>query len=102
VLEEGVGNARYLVIAIESQQSRAVYVGPAYSYYEFTSPTRLTDQEWAQMIGKLPPPPFTAGFVIPPTKRSMIYPSKPPVPAAPLDPGKPPRSPEPPPPAGQP
>jgi hypothetical protein len=85
-LEEGVGDARFLVIAIDNQQNHAVYVGPAYSYYEFTSPTRLTDEEWERQIATTPPPGFTAGFVIPPTKRSMAYPAPPPLPTPPLPP----------------
>ena len=69
-----------LVIAIDNQQNHAVYVGPAYSYYEFTSRTRLTDEEWSTKMATTPPPGFTAGFVIPPTKRSMVYPPKAPNP----------------------
>jgi len=80
VLEEGVGNARYLLVAVDSQQDRAVYVGPAYSYYEFTSPVRLTDQQWEGMIPTKPPARFTAGFAAPPSKRSMSYPAKAPAP----------------------
>jgi len=76
VLEEGVGDARYLVIAIDNQKHRAVYVGPAYSYYEFTSPNRLTDAEWEGRIAGSTPPAFTSGFVISPVKRSMIYSDK--------------------------
>jgi hypothetical protein len=72
--------ARYLLVAIDSQQDRAVYVGPAYSYYEFTSPMRLTDEEWEQKISTTAPASFTAGFALPPARRTMVYPSKAPPP----------------------
>jgi len=76
VLEEGVGDTRYLVIAIDNQKHHAVYVGPAYSYYEFTSNTRLTNTEWEGRIPTTKPPAFTSGFVVPPLKRSMVYSDK--------------------------
>ena len=80
-LEEGVGNTRYLLVAVDSQQDRAVYIGPAYSYYEFTSRVRLTDEEWERMIPTTPPASFSAGFALPAASRSMIYPPKAPAPA---------------------
>jgi hypothetical protein len=83
VLEEGVGDARYLLVAIDNQQDRAVYVGPAYSYYEFTSHTRLTDQAWDALRPSTAPPAWTSGFVAPARARSMAYPSKPPPPPPP-------------------
>jgi hypothetical protein len=76
-LEEGVGDARYLIIAIDNQQDRAVYVGPAYSYYEFTSGTRLTDEQWDAKRPTVSPPPFTTGFAAPVHLRTMAYPGKP-------------------------
>jgi hypothetical protein len=51
VLEVGVGDANFLVVAIDNAGDRAAYVGPVYSYYEFTSPERLTDEAWQQRIG---------------------------------------------------
>ena len=81
VLEEGVGNARYLLVAVDSQQDRAVYVGPAYSYYEFTSRVRMTDEEWERAIPTTSPASFSTGFALPPAKRVMVYPPKAPAPS---------------------
>jgi hypothetical protein len=61
VLQAGVGDARFCVVAIDSEEDRAVFVGPIYSYYEFTSDAdkRLTDHGWQDMIkaDKLPESP---------------------------------------------
>lgn len=67
VLEEGVGSAEFLVVAIEGHDVGRIYVGPAYSYYEFTQPAedRLTDDTWAQMLRQKqapPRPPWTKEF----------------------------------------
>jgi len=53
VLEVGTGGCDLLVIAIDNQDDRAVYVGPVYSYYEFAQPAdnRLTDEQWQGMVG---------------------------------------------------
>jgi len=53
VLEVGTGGCDLLVIAIDNQDDRAVYVGPVYSYYEFPQPAgdRLTDEQWQGMLG---------------------------------------------------
>lgn len=47
-LHVGVGNCNYLIAAIDNEDDRMIYVGPAYSYYEFQHPAedRLTDQTW--------------------------------------------------------
>jgi hypothetical protein len=76
VLEEGTGDVQFLVAAIDNGPHRAAYVGPAYSYYEFTSSTakRLTDPEWQARIesGNLPEPPaFTRDFQAPPAERAL-------------------------------
>ena len=59
VLEEGVGNCNFLVVAVDNDDDRSIYVGPAYSYYEFQQPAkdRLTDNEWQQMLSKPNGPP---------------------------------------------
>ena len=46
VLEEGVGSCNFLIAAIDNENDRMIYVGPAYSYYEFRHPAavRLTDR----------------------------------------------------------
>lgn len=82
VLEVGVGDAQFLIVAIDNGNDRAAYVGPAFSYYEFTSPTRLTDEEWSAKLdaGTLPAPPaFTVTFAPPGTKRVLdVPPPRPP------------------------
>lgn len=52
VLEVAVGDCNFLVAAIDNEDDHMIYVGPAYSYYEFRQPaaTRLTDQQWRQML----------------------------------------------------
>ncbi len=70
VLEVGVGDVNFLVVAIDNGDDRAVYVGPVYSYYEFSHPAkdRLTDPQWQRMIheGRLPPrPEWTRTFQSP-------------------------------------
>jgi hypothetical protein len=57
VLEEAVGDVNFLVAAIDSRGDRAAYVGPIYSYYEFTSGQRLTDEQWRKQIQDGRPPP---------------------------------------------
>lgn len=76
VLEAGAGDVRYLAIAIDNEQHRAVYVGPVASYYEFTSGTRLTDAEWEPRIADTPIPPFVKDFVGAPVPRQMKAPGK--------------------------
>jgi hypothetical protein len=52
-LQVATGNTSLLVVAVDdSQGDRAVYVGPAYSYYEFHQPVgdRLTDAQWMQRV----------------------------------------------------
>jgi hypothetical protein len=48
VLEQGVGDVGFAVIAIDNGPDRMAYVGPIYSYYEFSMPAakRMTDEEW--------------------------------------------------------
>jgi hypothetical protein len=48
VLEAGTGPCDLLLIAVDNGDDRAVYVGPVYSYYEFSQPVgdRLTDEQW--------------------------------------------------------
>ena len=58
VLEVGVGSAHLAVIAVDTGETPTVFVGPIYSYYEFTHPVsqRLTDAEWTKVLasGKAP------------------------------------------------
>ena len=76
VLEEGVGDCNFLVVAVDNDEDRMIYVGPAYSYYEFQQPaeSRLTDSKWQEMINteKEPPrPEWTKDFQAPKTKRTL-------------------------------
>jgi hypothetical protein len=52
VLEQAVGDCQFLVVAVDNEDDRMIYVGPAYSYYELHQPVeqRLTDQGWAHML----------------------------------------------------
>ena len=56
-----------------------MYVGPVYSYYEFTEPSsaRMTDSEWETRINgnRLPDrPSLTSSFVAAPLKRHLAQP----------------------------
>ncbi|MHC4129433.1 MAG: DUF3160 domain-containing protein [Planctomycetota bacterium] len=79
VLEVGVGDVNFLVIAIDSEDDRTAFVGPVYSYYEFRHPLRdrLTDQQWHRMIagGELPArPAWTDVFQAPGVQRNLDKP----------------------------
>ena len=72
VLEVAVGDTQFLIVAIDNGPHRAAYVGPSYSYYEFTTPTRMTDEWWSAQLetGSIPSPPaFTRSFAPPGSKR---------------------------------
>jgi Protein of unknown function (DUF3160) len=76
VLQEAVGDVNFLVVAVDNEKDRALYVGPAYSYYEFagTMNDRLTDETWQAMIeqGRLPPrPAWTNVFRGKPVARTL-------------------------------
>jgi hypothetical protein len=75
VLEEGVGSCNFLIVAVDNDTDRSIYVGPAYSYYEFRHPAkaRLTDNEWQQMLFKpngLQSPSWTKDFQAEKLKRN--------------------------------
>ena len=74
--EVGVGDVNFLAIAIDNQKDRTVYVGPAYSYYEFNQPTqkRLDSAGWKRMLrlGQAPKrPEWTSVFQGPKVRRSL-------------------------------
>jgi len=52
VLEVGVGRADLVVVAIDNGKDRMAFVGPTYTYYEFTQPVdhRLTDAEFKSKL----------------------------------------------------
>jgi hypothetical protein len=79
VLEAAVGAAKLLVVAVEDSSKPSeitLYVGPVFSYYEFTRPSerRMTDEEWETEVfadrgpeRKDPPrPSFVSAFQAPP------------------------------------
>jgi hypothetical protein len=79
VLQVATGDVQFLVVAIDNGPHRAAYVGPTYSYYEFTGPIerRMTDEEWRMKVAKkeIPKPPgFTGMFQAPPEERSLDHP----------------------------
>jgi hypothetical protein len=75
-LQVGVGDVSFIVVAIDNEQDRAAYVGPVYTYYEFTGPVsdRLTDEKWREWIqrGNAPAAPsFTQPFRAKPLPRDL-------------------------------
>jgi len=76
VLEEAVGDANLLIVAVDNQKDRAIYVGPVYSHYEFTRPAeqRMQDEEFAKLIeqNRTPERPgWTLEYVARPHQRTM-------------------------------
>jgi hypothetical protein len=61
VLQVGVGDVDFLVMAVDNERDTAIYVGPSYAYYEFVGPAaaRMTDETWGSRFhqGDLPPRP---------------------------------------------
>jgi hypothetical protein len=73
VLQVAVGNAHFLIAAIDNNGDKMIYVGPAYSYYEFHHPAtdRLTDGKWQRILLSKPPtrPSWTDSYTQPGKKR---------------------------------
>ncbi|HQR08234.1 MAG TPA: DUF3160 domain-containing protein [Gemmatales bacterium] len=70
ILNQGVGNIDFLLVAIESREGLIVYGSGVLSHYEFETPTgvRLTDSEWAKNLstGQTPPrPSWTKSYLAP-------------------------------------
>src|SRR5579883_669834 len=70
VLEEGIGNVNFLLIAIDNGQDRMVYAGPVLSHYEFEVPglTRLSDSDWQGVLGSSQRPrcpDWTQSYLVP-------------------------------------
>ncbi|MBD2770196.1 DUF3160 domain-containing protein [Hymenobacter sp. BT664] len=55
MLEEAVGAVDALYTVVEINGIAVTAVGPVFSYYEFKSPTRLTDEEWQTKLKTAPP-----------------------------------------------
>ena len=73
-LHVGTGNTQLLVVAVDNEEDRTVYVGPAFSYYEFASSRRLTDEDWQQQLrsGSIPErPSWSSVFTAPPVQRHL-------------------------------
>ncbi|MDC0935009.1 DUF3160 domain-containing protein [Pirellulales bacterium] len=75
VLQVGIGNVNFAVIAVDSGEDVGAFIGPVYSFYEFTrqAEARLDDQTWEGWISQdlLPPrPEWTSTFVATPFRRS--------------------------------
>jgi len=68
VLEVGTGDVDFIVMAVDNEGDTRVFVGPTYSYYEFTWPAsdRLTDEKWSGLLhqGGAPERPAWIGPVI--------------------------------------
>ncbi len=55
LLEEAVGAVDALYTVVEINGTTVVAVGPVFSYYEFQSPSPLTDEEWQAKLKTSPP-----------------------------------------------
>ncbi|HEY3854895.1 MAG TPA: DUF3160 domain-containing protein [Verrucomicrobiae bacterium] len=69
ILEEAVGSANLIMLAVDNGTNRMVYAGPVLSHYEFESPvnTRLTDAQWKTQLqsAEQPPPDWTSSYLVP-------------------------------------
>ncbi|MGA2065775.1 MAG: DUF3160 domain-containing protein [Thermoguttaceae bacterium] len=79
VLQVGVGHTNFALVAVDNGEDRMVYVGPVYSYYEFSQPAerRLTDAEFRARLarGQEPPrPEWTRAFEPGPVPRGPRVP----------------------------
>jgi len=52
VLHQGVGKVNMMIISINSGPDRAVYVGPVFSHFEFSTKgvKRVSDAEWSKQV----------------------------------------------------
>ncbi|TGE25688.1 DUF3160 domain-containing protein [Hymenobacter aquaticus] len=55
VLEEAVGAADAIYVVVDIEGAPVLARGAAFSYYEFISPQRLTDEEWRARLTRQPP-----------------------------------------------
>ena len=56
LLEEAVGAADALYVVVDINGTAVLTRGAVFSYYEFTSPTPLTDEEWQRQLATKPRP----------------------------------------------
>jgi hypothetical protein len=80
-LEEGVGHANHIYVAVPIEGEVHLTRGSVFSYYEFVHPAkdRLTDEKWQQMLeaGKAPPPPDWTSSVLADEKAPIPIPRVP-------------------------
>ncbi len=66
-LQEGVGHALPIYVAVERNGHREIARGAAFTYYEFAQPAedRLTDEAWRDLLRDNPPklPTWTSSFI---------------------------------------
>jgi len=64
-LEEAVGSAVELYVIVPIGEELYLTRGAMFDYYEFVSPTPMTDEEWQKKVKEDPPerPPFTSSFI---------------------------------------
>ncbi|RYU78544.1 DUF3160 domain-containing protein [Hymenobacter persicinus] len=56
ILEEAVGAVDALYVVVEINGAPVLARGGVFSYYEFISPSRLTDEEWRMQLARQAPP----------------------------------------------
>jgi hypothetical protein len=64
-LEEGVGAAVELYVVVPIGEELYLTRGAMFDYYEFVSPSPMTDVEWQRKVKEAPPerPPFTSSYI---------------------------------------
>lgn len=64
-LEEGVGSAAEIYVAVPADGKVYLTRGAVFDYFEFTSDERLTDEQWQEKVKHSPPerPPFTGSYM---------------------------------------
>ncbi len=79
VLHVATGRVVANIFIANTDEGMAVYVGPAFTYYEFVEegfpPKRLNDEEWQQRLATVPrpkPPAWTANFRLPDVNNSQV------------------------------
>lgn len=78
-LEEAVGNACAIYVAIPYNGDVYLTRGAVFDYYEFYSDTRYTDEEWQKQLQQSPPPrmPYTNTYMTPEKESELAIPDYP-------------------------
>lgn len=68
VLQQAVGDAQLMYLAVDRGTNRAVFAGPILSHYEFTKPQtqRMTDSDWRGVNPPPPSGPWTTNWLVRP------------------------------------